>query len=332
MSCFEGLVGLKNTCLSNTDLLAMSSSGLWLQNLTGFPGIKIADASINEEYKTGIDLIRQSLDNAIKELSIQFRTHLSNKLQHDSIVENETVGFFNKDRKIKPAQTNYWRGIRVELKNKSHFELFISTVSLLLNSVEVVDLKIFDLTNGLELKSIAITTIQGVPVTVQTNESFFKDGQRLDLFIGYLSIESSLNTTITGCHSCKRVDHVRITAAKILNSVPKTTANIESASDTGGLSINYSLSCTVDAFLCQSKNLFAWALLHKWGSNVMSEAVYSRRLNSLINLDSELNKALGQDYENIYMASMSAVLNNTTLPNDICFKCKPPVRNVVRVP
>jgi hypothetical protein len=79
-------------------------------------------------------------------------------------------------------------------------------------------------------------------------------------------------------------------------------------------------------------NQIAWPLLHKVGSELMKELAASRRLNSIINIDKGTNELLQKEYEDEYMASMSALLNNMKVPNDICFNCNSKVRKAVAIP
>lgn len=64
----------------------------------------------------------------------------------------------------------------------------------------------------------------------------------------------------------------------------------------------------------------------------MAEAVRSRRLHTLINVDKQDNQALYDAYNAEYAASMNAILTNLAVPDDWCFKCNPRVKKVLQIP
>ena len=108
--------------------------------------------------------------------------------------------------------------------------------------------------------------------------------------------------------------------------------NLKGASSTGGLSINYSLSCDIEPYLCSIKNTLAMPLLYKTGALLMEELIYSKRLNSVINVYKTDHKELFDKFEAEYMSSMKAIFNNLPTPRDVCFDCNSSIKFVAIAP
>lgn len=330
MDCFKDLVGVKGFC---TEELSVSTSQLWLNNLSGFPGLAIADAAINEDTQSGFDLIKECLESAKREISIHFRNHLESTYKLKSIVQNGTAGVYADRKQMMNPITGSLKGIKLEIKNRPYFKFSLSGISLNVDFSGVVNILVYDLITGNLLDTLPITAVSGQTVRIQPNKEYSNNGQPLSLFIGYNDQVTSLKTTIkSACCGQGAVGDSYFSSASIPTASQKIRENIKSASDTGGLSLSYSVDCTIDPFLCNSARKFDWALVHKWGANLMAEAVRSRRLHTLINLDKADNQALYDSYQAEYSASMNAILTNLAVPDDWCFKCSPAVRKVLQIP
>lgn len=330
MDCFKDLVGVKGFC---TEELSVSTSNLWLNNLTGWPGLAILDASINEDTQTGFDLLKSCLETAQNEIVVHFRNHLESTYKLKSIVQNGTAGVYADRKKIMPPITGSFKGIKVEIKNRPYFKFSLSGISLNVEYSGSVNIVVYDLITGNLLDTLPITAASGQTVRIQPNKEYSNNGQPLMLFIGYENQVSSLKTAIkSSCCGQSQPGESFFSSASISITDQKIRENIKHAPDTGGLSLSYSIDCTIEPFICNSARKFDWALVHKWGANVMAEALKSRRLHPLINLDKADNKALYDDYQSEYTRSMNALLTNLAVPDDWCFKCNPSVRKVLQIP
>ena len=330
MDCFKDLVGVKGLCGTE---LSVSTSNLWLNNLTGWPGLVIADAAINEDTASGFDLIKQCLETAQNEIMVHFRNHLESTYKLKSIVQNGTAGTYADRKQLMPPIIANLKGIKLEIKNRPYFKFDLSGISLNVEFSGVVNIVVYDLITGNLLDTFPITAVSGQMVRIQPNKEYSNNGQPLALFIGYENQVDSLKTTIkTSCCGQSKPGESYFSSASIAISAQKIKENIKSSNDTGGLSLSYSIDCTIEPFVCNSARKFDWALVHKWGANVMAEAVRSRRLHTLINLDKADNQALFTDYQTEYERTMSAILGNLSVPDDWCFKCNPSVRKVLQIP
>ncbi len=337
MECLKDLVGIKNICDT-----PVSKSGLWIQDLQGF-SLKLADAAVNEETISGIQLINDKYNKAQQSILAQFRNQFEDKIRANSIIENEVIGYYPSRIKSISANNTFLKGVRIEIRDYAYLEIYISQIALFFkDSIADANIYIYNLMNGQLLDTFTIITIAEQPTYISINKAYPTNKQRLSLFICFdagLSdvFESSVfNVDNVNCSHCKdgmqSNRYAYVSGAKIDKALQKISGNIISNSGTSGMSLDYSINCNIDNLLCSVAGKFAWPLLHKWGAEILAELQYSRRLNSIITIDKKDNEALRMEYENEYMSSMNAIFNNIKLPSDICFSCNSSIKKVVRIP
>ena len=334
MDCLTDLVGIKNTCET-----PVSTSGLWLQNLPGF-SLKLADAAVNEETISGLQLIKDKYIHAQNHIIAQFRAQFQDKIRSSSVLSNQVVGYYPSRIKGVALNNTVLKGIKIEIKNQAYMEVFISQVGLMFkDAVSDTNIFIYDLFTGKLLDTFTLDTLAGDPTYISINKSYPTNKQRLSLFICFdagLSdvYETNVYSTGQGCASCSGSGnrYAYVSGVKIDKSLQKISGNTSVTTGTSGMTVNYSVNCNVDSFLCSIAGKFAWPLLYKWGAEIMAELQYSRRLNSIITIDRKANEELRDEYEAEYMSSMGALINNIQLPNDICFSCNSRIKKAVQIP
>lgn len=332
MNCFDNIIGIHSSCPSEAP-----SSGFYIQDLRGIT-LSVANAATDNETMSGVKLIQEKITFSQNAILAHLRTHLADKLQINSIVQNDTVGFYKDNLRVVSSEASKLKGIRVSLNQYPYLEFSPVKIYLKLSTVVTTDIFIYDLMTGELLDTLPITTVANTPTAIVINKSYFSQKQKLHLFICYnSSVSNTYETSVnkTSCSSCNGSysnRYISFSGGEIGVSDQKIFSNITSSTGTSGLSIEYSLNCSLEPFLCNMGNQIAWSLLHKVGSELMKELTASRRLNSIINIDKGLNEVLQKEYEDEYMASMSALLNNMKVPNDICFNCNSKVRKAVAIP
>lgn len=335
MECLTDLVGIKNTCDA-----PVSKSGLWLQNLPGF-SLKLADAAANEETVSGLTLIKEKYIYAQQAVIAQFRNNFIDKMRVNSLIENDTIGYYPQNQRPITLNNTVLKGVRIDIRNYAHLEIYISQVALFLKDGITTDVFIYDLMTGELLDTIPITIVAGQPTYVNVNKAYPNSKQRLSLFICYdAGISDTFDSSINGlayrstCSSCMGYGnkYAFISGAKIDKSLQKISGNISSNNGSSGLSFTYSLNCNIDNLLCSIAGKFAWPLLHKWGAEIMAELQHSRRLNSIITIDRDKNIELRKEYEDEYYSSMRAIFDNIKMPKDICFSCNSSIKKVIAIP
>jgi len=335
MECFKSLIGIKAGCET-----VEPTSGLYINSL---PGISIDNANdaIDNEYYSGLDLIRQKIDFAQLFVANAVRATIQDKLIIRSLVNAQTIGFYKENNQSIALQNNYLKGIKVKIDQYKYFSFNLNSIKLKIDYTGVIPIYVYDLVTGNLLDTFNADSVAGEYSTVICNKNYFVNNQKLQLLI---AVDSSLGnshaTDLTGdgnsCGACNYSnysnDFLTFTGAKIPSASAKISSNIENITGTNGISIDYSLNCAIEPFICQMGSLLSWSILHKAGAEIMKEMVYSKRLNSVILIDRADNKELMDIFEAEYMASLKSILENIVIPNDICFDCNRKLRVTTQVP
>jgi hypothetical protein len=333
MNCFDNLIGIHRSCNEETP-----SSGLYIQDLSGIT-LSVANAGIGNETISGIKLIQDKISFAQNAILATLRMQLANKIRVNSIINNDTVGFYKENLTVVNLEAGKLKGIVVKANQYPYLEFYLSTIYLKLASAETTSVYVYDLMTNTLLDTIAVTTVARTPVAVTVNKAYQTKKQKLHLFICVDSSVANTYETNMGTQNCSSCAsggysnrYISFSSGQIETADQKIDSNITSNTGTNGLSINYSLNCSLEPFLCNMGNQIAWSLLHKVGAEIMDELIASRRLNSIVTIDKATNELLRERYHNEYMASMSALLANIKLPNDICFNCNSKIRKAIAIP
>jgi hypothetical protein len=333
MDCFDNLIGIHRSC-NETE----PSSGLWIQDLEGI-NLSVANAATDNETISGITLIEEKITFAQNAIAATIRNQMASKVRAGSILQNDTVGFYRDNLRVVSAEAGKLKGIRVKITNHSYLEFFLSRLFLKLEDAVTTNVYVYDLLSDTLLDTISITTVAKKATPVLVNKSYLTNKQRLHLFICYdSSVSDTYETTLNNasCSNCTGSDYsnkyISFSGCSMDSSDQKIDSNLTSISGSNGMSLEYSLNCSIEPFICNMGNQLAWPLLHKVGAEIMKELIASRRLNSVVTIDKATNEMLRDKFEAEYMASMSAILDNMKLPTDICFKCNQPVRKAVAIP
>jgi hypothetical protein len=329
--CLDNIIGIDKLCTPESP-----ASGLWVQDLPGIT-LQTAGAATDEETASGIALIREKINIAKKAIFQDAIEFLLPKVRTNSLIESDTVGIYKEDLEKASAEALYLTGKKLKIQNYPYLEFYIESLSIKLDAVVTSNIFIYDLLTNTILDTIAFTSVAGVPVEVYVKKSYPVKGQTLSLAILYdsnLAGSYKTNLHLSGCNNCQQGYSNRYSSfdnIKILTANSKIEANVVS-DNTNGLSVNYSINCSIESLICKMAKVFAWALLHKTGAELMRELQFSRRLNSIVILDKKDHIELRTEFENEYAKSMNRILDNIRIPHDVCFDCNQRVKTIVRIP
>jgi hypothetical protein len=333
MNCLDNLIGIDNQCTPT-----IPSSGLYIQNLPGIT-LKIANAANNEETVSGVKLLEDIITFSQNKILNQVRNHLASKIQIASVLENDTVGYYKENLRSVALEAGKYKGIKVRIDKYPSLDFFISKIYLNLAQSVTTNILVIDLMTGTVLDTLPITTVANIPTAILVNKSYPSNKQRTSLLIAIDSgvsntFEASMSNSID-CYSCSGEysnRFVSFTGAKIDKTSQKIDSNVSSNTGTSGLSIEYSLNCSVESFICNMAGNLAWPMLYDVGAELMRRLKYTTRLNSIVVVNAKNNDELRTEFENEFMSSLGALLDNIKMPNDICFKCNSKIRKVTQIP
>ena len=338
MDCLNNLIGIRGGCTEADAPI----SGLYLNDLTGIT-VNRAEAAIDEERESGLALLRDKLSQAESEIEATLRTHLSNKMELQSLVDSDIIGFPKEDMPTMASEA-YYKGIQIRIDDISHSELHINNIRLQAQSSGDIDIKVFDLITNKLLDTITITTVADEVTELPVNKKYKPFNRRINLLFAYDatstgSYEATVYAGKAGCcgankgwYQCRYGSSIYTRAAKVGIGSQKINRNLTSLTYSPGLSINYSLVCSAEPLICTLAQALAVPIRYKAASLVLLEMMHSPRLNALITLNRESHEELLTMYEIKYQESIDSILKNISLPKDACYKCTPAVASRIHIP
>lgn len=328
MSCFDNIIGIKRTCDSTEPV-----SGLYLNDLAGLT-IRDADAAISDEYASSLRMIKAKINLATNLVKNHLRAG-STKLLARTTIENGVVGIYQ-ENKIILSENGKLKGIQIRLKNYPYFSILISSISFYAHETKNINVYIYDLVTGQKLDTFPVSTTAGQVVSIVVNKKYGVESKTIELFICTDSDISFNQATLSKghCNGCSNTFSNAYTYLSYseTSATEVISANLQGGQSTGGISVSYSLECSLDTFICSMAGTLGMPILYKTASLVLEEMVVSKRQNAVIGVYKEDHEELMAKYESEFISSMGAIFNNMKTPNDICFHCNSSIKTVAFAP
>jgi len=331
MTCLSELIGIKKAC---TDIEPLT--GLYVNDLP-MMSLKLADAAANSEKVNGINLIQDRIAFAERYLSNDIRNFMQDKFVINSILEQTTLGIYDEDNET-ISSSNKLRGIKIIVREDPFLNINISRIGLRLDSVVTTNVLIYDLYKNELLYTLPITTVADEITYIEINKKIPTNKQRRSLFICIDAnvadqYEAAVYDSGIGCISCHKDKYLSYaTSGTLDNALSKTEANFVASNSTGGLTVDYTIECDLENYICSMGTTLAWPLLYKTGHLIMQELEHSPQLNTIVMINSGKNKEISDYYEAEYIKSLNQITMNIKTPKDICFQCAPKIRKVTQIP
>lgn len=337
MDCLNNVVGISARCSS-----AIPSSGLYLNDLDHI-SVEIADAAIDSEMQSGIELLERKRALAQNDLENDIRQWIAPRMNFNSVIQNDRVGIIKNNRELADNSANTYAGIKIEPwhTHSQYFELHIHSISIWLDATETVTVYLFDRTTGETLDTYTIDAIKDQPTSIVVDETYRSNKNYLQLALVADTTANPYETRvyphISGCRTCRNKhayhnEYLSFYGIELGTSEVPVDPNFTSRSDTAGLSMDYSLSCSLDKIVCNMSNLIATPLMYKWGEYVIRALHASTRLNHVVRLYSDEHEGLIEYYHAQYKSYLRGVLDTIQTPTDLCFSCNSRVKTVTSIP
>lgn len=342
IACFDNLIGIRKPC---TEEQTPSDSGLYIQNLPEMT-IKLADAIVTHQ-ESGIEVLEDLYEIAVGYLANDVRTRMMPYFKMNSILENSVSGFYPYNRTQISPMNGFYKGIQLQVRQWPYLDIFLSELTLWVDQTGEIPVEIWNLTTGKLLDTITVNAIAGQQVTIPVYKNYSSNGQILNLFIGYNSTDiTSYQSNIYqflvpfgNCQTCYNTPNFRYGnkyiwtySIAIAEGSDKIQTNAQPANDCGGLSVKYTLNCSLDKWVCATRRDYSFALLHRWGMEILRSVELSNRLNSVVMFKKEERETLYGFYEQEYQKAMNNCFRNLRLNNDICFYCNAHIMTGIAMP
>lgn len=334
-TCFDNLIGIKSTC-TQTD----GTSAFYIEDI-GLD-VNYAGLFINAEYSSGQEFIEDKIRLATDLVKKTIQNHFSEYIISKSVIDSNLLGHYQDSLQLKSGITATYGGLSLTLNNyQSYFNVFVNAISIQISTTQTVPVFVYDLISGTLLDTINIDAVANTIVTKTVNKTYSSPKRKLDLIFVYDTEGISSNTTTLkydGCASCSGYTYKNYYVSSAPIYLGEADAKIRSSLTTGthtfGLSVNYSVQCSVENWLCEIANLMAMPILYKTGVEVMNYAVYySNRENSAVNIHAERNKEMLEFFTSAYNDALNATIKKINIPKgDVCFKCQEYVKHAIVLP
>lgn len=334
-NCFSGVIGYKGNCATTT-----GSSGLYIEDI----GItaKECDLYINSEYRNGDEFISDKIDFATTLVRKTIGNHFASYINTKSLIDSKMLGHYQDSLSLKSGSANTLGGMSVTLHNtNSYYNLFVNSISLQLSTTQNVDVLVYNLVTGELLDTLTISCVANKISTSYVNKTYSSSKRKLDLIFVYDTEGLSSNTCqmdSAGCSTCNgftyKNGYVTAQPVYMTESDSKIRSSLTASPHTYGLSVNYSIQCSLDNWLCELSHLVALPILYKAGIEIMQYAIlYSNRQNSSVNIDAERNKERLEMYKQAYNESLDSTIKKINMPKyDTCFKCDEYLKSSIILP
>ena len=320
--CFTGIISHKGGCAS--------VSGLLLDELVPY---KEVEKYLTDDYASADELIYEKIEFAIKNVVAEMGAHFAKSYIPRTILSDKRAGFIAETQTLKAAEANTYRGVELRICNQdSYLSMYVSSIDTYLNYTGAMNILAIDTMTGETLDTIAVTSVAGEVVTTYVDKTYNAEKRKRRIAFVYdcTNIPNYLTNLISaGCTSCNKKEYnlngyITGRNIKVAVGVDPILANIESHTDTAGLSINFNLHCDNRSWLCAHRSTIAMPILYRTAEAIMEFAEFnSDRFNTKTSIKkNEISERLIKYHED-YTRQLDIALKSVQTPIDgICFTCK----------
>lgn len=355
LTCFTDWIGIK-TCV-----VTEPESGVFLNEL---PGINLENIEqiADSDQVTYANVWNDVQARAIKKFNSDIITEFGKRFRLRRSTQTVDLSKFIDKTSITPAAAKY-RGFTIELNQSTDQFVYsnlqainIQELKLYFTAAVTLDVKVFDLDTGEELFTKSVTGVLNEWLKISINQVFMArrvfvcydatalGGVNLDL------TKFRLDSFGLGCSSCScdSIDYgwllgwgfcgcqSRVRGAE--SDISAEVTDVTQSSNTTGLSGIFSVRCEYDRVVCNNKELFTTALWYLLGAELMTERIFSDRVNRFTSVDLKKAHELKTYFEFMYKGGVDAagtfhdgdlqraVYGVQLNPADCCLQCDGAIR------
>ena len=324
--CLLDYIGLRG-CSSE-----VPESGLYVDDLPGFSLDRI-NALAGSDNPTAEAAWAKIQAQAISLFNSDVQKWMPKDMKLSTIIVDQIAGNSELTEVVETA-TDEYKGYYIRASGSRHLQAVINRVQYYSAADTTVTFKVFDALDGLELYTQARAVVEGwnhVPLNI----SIPARGERLEIFVCYLSAVDSMETASWASDGCF-CDVNQCSLAKggrIATSSDVIEGNI--TFDGGhGMIVPYQIRCGIGGFVCEMRESLKVALQYKMGVQCLIEEMFNPSLfNVFTAMDNEQKKETITYFETIYAQEMESALSSIAPVKDgLCFVCQSPIVVTYKLP
>ena len=301
---------------------------------------------ITDQHNTSQGLFAMARSNAWRKIQAQIMGYMQPYMKADSLQEGRRVGQLttNASNTQAPVGAGKYVGIRLKIdpQTTTFLKTFISDLTLFIDSSNTnVPVLVFDIQKQKLIETITYAEGSTEQYIART---YLSKRQKQDIAIVYESTMAAARTLpkYGSCTDCG--GHV-----KFVNICPFVQAtgvqldwngtvlsNVTNKSNTGGVTLNYNVSCDRDSWLCSIGNMMVMPLAYATAVELYDYALTispEQRVNTAITLNAEQMVQARDISATKYNEQMTAVLKQMRVPDDrYCFYCSNNHKYVTMLP
>lgn len=332
MQCLKDYIGLKGCSTT------MPDSGLFINSLPGI-SLETIDKIADSEQQTYAGVFEDVQIRSLKRIETDIINTLGKRYRLKNPKQSYNIGKTIDKTLLTVPDAGEGLGIKI---TRSYYgsifvdsalsDIYVQSVAFYATQADV------DITLNFVNESLE-TVYQKVFTSAEGWNDFVVEKRFSDKIIYVLAMDnvnmSRVKLDVTpigyygyrGCVDCQDSTWYAIRGSAIaLNQQPIDTSN------SYGVSITASIKCSYAAIVCANKNLFATSLWYLMGSEIMTERIYTSRLNRW-KLNKDEAKELKAYYEAEYTSEINKTLESISVNDgDECVECNSQFRQITVIP
>lgn len=285
LTCFgDNYIGIRYECNASTP-----TSGLYIDDLPGI-SLKVASMAADDETVTGVNLIRQLEQQAIREVWNDLQAKLTKYIQLNTIIDQRQIGLHRDDITIQylPVQAANV-GLQVEKSDCDPYtSIQVNYIDIRSNST--VAGKVLSIDDCGTVTNYTFDAVAGCVARIYTNYKAISGKLLITVDASDLELENLPLWNGCACVAkcgCQQYGCFNVDGWDGTKEV--STAN--------GMTANISCICSPEPFLCSIQNQIAMGVQLRLGMLLMHEILTSSRCNFFIRNTKEQARELLLQWE-----------------------------------
>ena len=323
--CLDNYIGLRG-CDSTTP-----PSGLYVNDLPGMSLENLVTLT-NIDEPTYIDIWTMVQGRAQSRFSLDVREAMGKHYKLNSLMQGINVG--NNVGSLASSVPAQYAGFTIELIDDNYQYVPSPFASIHVQQIVFyadqayfgVLFQIIDLDTDQVLGIYTQDLILGkniIEVNTTFHNLYINPAWRLAVVVNMATIANLLDLVLPYNHSMLSCCDVRLQG---YTSDEATVSSGTSGSNTYGVSGIFSIVCNWDAMICQNKTLFSRAYWYLLGIELLTEQLYSTKLNQFTTVNLQRLNELRAEYQVEYNKSLEQVAGGLKLSCDCCIECNESVQ------
>ena len=342
--CFKNIIGISKTnnpCFTDkfSDAAKISTSGLYLDEVKGFPSLKVFDELATHDVKTLEGLLTTAIDSGISDFKELLLEEMSKRYVSKSHAYDDTVG--QKSSTLILNIQHPFAGLVLDMKDYKGATIDVTAVKPFFNyDGEVIVTVYKSLKSGTKYE--IIDTVTEFTLNALVTNPQFQEIEKLTLVatdnysstFSYLFVYSTENaqprnnTNSCGCGGKEAILHKYLYPRGIVGNSVDNFLLTDVSNYINGLLLKVKAQCTGGDFICQNydnnqfiKTAIDYQIWRKAGYNAITQILHSSLVSRIQMTDREGLALAANKLNAKFIKNVAWIAENMDLSNNDCFSC-----------